>query len=136
MRLYVHAIGTSKMHASARRKFEYESKCRQCGCDLSSGHNAVAAHVVVYRWPISCPCVGRMGLITMCSKCNAAHRVSDKSKQEPCCVPRARIWTRRRDGFKGVTRNATQNPAKPLAKKYFVYKLWCWRKATKKPNCR
>ena len=90
MPLFVHATNTTGLHSKERRGFAYKATCAQCGKALG-GTDHVAAHVVRYKYPCLCPCMGGdVTLVTTCRACNAAHR-ADACEAEPCCVPGARF---------------------------------------------
>ena len=115
--LYVHATGTSGLHASARRAHAYDDACMQCGTRLDAT-TRVAAHVVHYRSPLLCPCAGELTLITCCKACNNAHNIR-RHEKEPCLPRRARIWRRR-------------HSSAPLLDR--VTRLWCWRHRVIRPS--
>ena len=80
--LFVHAVGTSGLHAPERRRLAHASRCRQCGAVLGAdaGGPPVAAHVVRYDSPCLCPCRGELTLVTTCRACNEAHRAGGGGK--------------------------------------------------------
>ena len=65
--LFVHAEGTTGMHAKERREHVYAGKCAQCGKELDASSH-VAAHMEAY--PCGNPCLGFMTLRTTCRGCN------------------------------------------------------------------
>jgi len=121
--VYVHAVGTTGRHRAARRGHAHRAGCLQCGREVDE-RTRVAAHVVRYRRPLCCPCVGTLTLVTTCRACNSAHQADPDGAPEQCCVPRARIWRRARAAqpvVAGATRPASLGG---------VRTLWCWRHVT------
>ena len=110
--VYVHAIRTSNKDAKQRRSFLHGNKCEQCGVCVDS-RTRVAAHVSMYRWPFCLPSTASLTLITTCRKCNSRHRYDPADSAEECCVPRARIWSRK--------------PLGPTPRISTVRRMWCWR---------
>ena len=75
-----HAVGTTGMHAAARRRFEYADSCAQCGAALSNSSH-VASHVIAYPCLGIVPCncyVGRLSLQTCCRSCNGKHQTGKR----------------------------------------------------------
>ena len=64
-----HVEGTTGSDGKARREFEYQDLCSQCGRIYLAPTNRVAAHVVRYPW-WCCGLCGTEELITTCKRCN------------------------------------------------------------------
>ena len=107
----VHTVGTSGHHRKERRAFQYDSHCQQCGAAVDVTSH-VAAHVTYYRWPVLCPCIGMLTLVTTCRACNGRHQAGVDMDVGGCCMPRARMWWPSRGHGPDLGR---------------VWSLWCWR---------
>ena len=83
----VHVEGTSKKDQTARKKFQYEDKCAQCGAVLKDS-TKVAAHVASYGCLSCCMCP-TIDLVTTCKSCN--HRSHPQGRGFNTSQHRSRI---------------------------------------------